>query len=71
MKLIKDALVLTPRLTVRECDTALLAQKGLNNKEIAEMMFVSEATVKFHLKSIYKKLGIRSRVQLNDYNLKR
>lgn len=71
MKAVKDALVLTPRLTARECDTALLAQKGLNNKEIAEMMFVSEATVKFHLKSIYKKLGIRSRVQLNDYNLKR
>lgn len=68
---IKKALSLEPMLTVREYEAALLVQKGLANKEIAEMLFVTEDTVKSHLKSIYRKLGIRSRLQLNDYDLKK
>lgn len=37
---------------------------GLSNKEISERIFVSEKTVKFHLTNIYKKLGVKTRVEL-------
>ncbi|WP_374029758.1 response regulator transcription factor [Bdellovibrio bacteriovorus] len=38
--------------------------KGYSNKEIAEMLFVTEKTVKFHLTNIYKKEDVKSRAQL-------
>ncbi len=43
-----------------------LAQ-GLSNKEIAAKLFVSEQTVKFHLRNIYRKLGIASRTEALRY----
>ena len=36
---------------------------GVSNKEIASRLFVSEGTIKFHLKHIYSKLGVASWVQ--------
>ena len=41
---------------------ALLA-KGLVNKQIAYDLGVSETTIKFHMRNIYRKLGARNRVQ--------
>ncbi|WP_158566782.1 helix-turn-helix transcriptional regulator [Actinomadura craniellae] len=43
--------------------TALVAQ-GLTNPQIADQMFVSAHTVKFHLRQVFRKLGIASRVEL-------
>ncbi|WP_396125325.1 response regulator [Arthrobacter sp. CJ23] len=51
-------------LSPRERDIFLLAAKGLGNGEMAESLFVSEATVKTHLRSVLTKLGVRTRLQL-------
>lgn len=40
-----------------------LLEKGLSNKAIAIQLRVSENTVKFHLKNIYKKLNVHNRVE--------
>jgi hypothetical protein len=42
-------------LSVRERDVFLLAAKGLSNGEMAQSLFVSEATVKTHLRSVLDK----------------
>jgi DNA-binding NarL/FixJ family response regulator len=42
----------------------VLAAKGLSNGEMAESLFVSEATIKTHLRSVLDKLELRTRLQL-------
>ncbi|MGD8387400.1 MAG: helix-turn-helix transcriptional regulator [Desulfobacteraceae bacterium] len=51
-------------LTTREIDVVSLASEGLRNAEIAERLFISAHTVDNHLKSVYRKLGVRSRALL-------
>jgi DNA-binding NarL/FixJ family response regulator len=50
-------------LTNREVEILVLVAKGKNNREIAEAIFVSENTVKAHLQSILRKLGVHSRIE--------
>jgi NarL family two-component system response regulator LiaR len=50
-------------LTSRERDVLALMVEGLNNNEIAERLFISLGTVKFHISNIFQKLGIDSRVE--------
>jgi DNA-binding NarL/FixJ family response regulator len=51
-------------LTERELDVALLVVDGASNKEVAEWLFVSVRTVEVHLGRVFRKLGVRSRVEL-------
>jgi len=51
-------------LTARETEVAGLVFEGLSNAEIASRLYVSEVTVKKHLKSIFEKQDVRSRTQL-------
>lgn len=58
------------RLTKREQDVLQLLVKGHSNKEMADLMFISEKTVKNHLTSIFRKLGVKDRTQAAVYALK-
>jgi DNA-binding NarL/FixJ family response regulator len=52
-----------------ERETAVLAAvaRGLSNREIGRQLWISEQTVKFHLRNIYRKLGISSRTEAARY----
>ncbi|GGY03969.1 transcriptional regulator [Streptomyces djakartensis] len=51
-------------LTERETQVAALVIKGHTNREVAATLFLSEKTVEYHLRRIYTKLSVRSRVEL-------
>lgn len=53
--------VTTSELTNREKQSLSLVVMGFTNQEIAQRLFLSEATVKSHLNSAYRKLGVHSR----------
>jgi len=50
-------------LTMREHDVLALVADGLSNREIAHALAISEHTVKFHLASIFGKLGVSTRTE--------
>jgi two-component system, NarL family, response regulator LiaR len=50
-------------LTEREREVLCLIVKGLSNNEIAERLYISLGTVKFHISNIFMKLGVESRVE--------
>ncbi|WP_042142812.1 response regulator transcription factor [Paucisalibacillus sp. EB02] len=54
-------------LSTRELEVLQLVAEGLSNREISETLFISEHTVKSHLKNILSKLHLDNRVQLASY----
>ncbi|GGK58323.1 response regulator transcription factor [Planomonospora sp. ID91781] len=56
-----------PRLTDREMEVLRLVAKGMNNREIAKQLFISENTVKNHVRNILDKLQLHSRMEAVVY----
>jgi len=55
--------VATPSLTQRELEIVTLAARGYTNAQIAERLWITRWTVKYHLANAYKKLGVSNRTQ--------
>ncbi len=60
----KPELELKEPLTAREREVASMVQAGIKNIEISEMLHISDATLRVHLRRIYRKLGIQGRAKL-------
>ena len=56
-----------PRLTERELEVLRLVARGLNNRDIAKQLFISENTVKNHIRNILEKLQLHSRMEAVVY----
>ena len=56
-----------PRLTDRELEVLRLVARGMNNREIAKELFISENTVKNHIRNILEKLQLHSRMEAVVY----
>jgi two-component system NarL family response regulator len=55
--------VAPPKLTDREMEVLKLVARGMNNRDIAKELFISENTVKNHVRNILEKLQIHSRME--------
>ena len=51
-------------VTKRELDVIQLVARGLRNKAIAEQLCVSDGTIKTHLRTIFRRLALKSRMEL-------
>ena len=58
------------RLTERELEVLRLVAKGLNNREVAKQLFISENTVKNHVRNILEKLQLHSRMEAVMYAMR-
>ena len=56
-----------PRLTDRELEVLRLVARGLNNRDIAKQLYISENTVKNHIRNILEKLQLHSRMEAVVY----
>jgi DNA-binding NarL/FixJ family response regulator len=54
-------------LTPREITILRAVASGLSNQEIGRSLWVSEQTIKFHLRNVYRKLGISNRIEAARY----
>ncbi|HXT36300.1 MAG TPA: response regulator transcription factor [Chloroflexota bacterium] len=57
-------------LTPREAEVLRLVARGFNNREIAERLVITEATVKTHTNNIFSKAGLRDRAQAVVYAIR-
>jgi DNA-binding NarL/FixJ family response regulator len=61
---LEDKFLLQRKLTKREYEVLELITRAMNNKEIAEKLYISDQTVGVHRKNIMRKLGVRNTVNL-------
>jgi DNA-binding CsgD family transcriptional regulator len=58
-------------LTAQELQIARFVAQGLSNRDVAAQLFLSPRTIDFHLRNVFRKLGITSRMQLTQLQLDR
>jgi DNA-binding NarL/FixJ family response regulator len=63
IKTIYDDRKKRPSLSEREIEIVRLVAKGFSNDELAERLHLSPDTIKVHLRHVYEKLGVESRVE--------
>jgi DNA-binding NarL/FixJ family response regulator len=51
-------------LTERETEVAMLVARGLSNRSIGELLYISQATAARHVANIFTKVGVTSRAPL-------
>jgi DNA-binding NarL/FixJ family response regulator len=59
-----------PRLTERETEVLRLVARGLNNRDIADRLYISDNTVKNHVRNILEKLQLHSRTEAAVYAIR-
>ena len=57
------------QLTAQELHIAQLVAAGRTNRDVAGQLFLSPSTIDFHLRNVYRKLGIASRMELARIDL--
>ena len=57
------------QLTAQEVHIAQLVAEGRTNRDVAGQLFLSPRTIDFHLRNVYRKLGIASRMELARIDL--
>ena len=62
-----DSMAYIESLTEREREILTLVAKGISNRQIGELLFITEGTVKNHMSNILSKLGLRDRTQAALY----
>ena len=63
---LKNPANLVEPLTERELDVVRFLPSRLTVREIADELYISQNTLKFHLKVIYRKLGVSSRAEASE-----
>ena len=63
-KTLKEEFIKDFSITKREQEIILALLDGKSNKELAETLFVSEKTIETHLANIYRKVGVKNRLEL-------
>jgi|tagenome__1003787_1003787.scaffolds.fasta_scaffold20971045_2 DNA-binding NarL/FixJ family response regulator len=64
---IADGVAERPLLTRRELEILRLVAEGRTNRDVAELLWVSDQTVKFHLANVYRKLGVKTRAEAVEW----
>lgn len=68
--ILNNSPVYDSKLTEKELEILKLISEGLNNKEIATVLFLSEGTIRNYISVILEKLNLRDRTQLTVYYIK-
>jgi len=53
----------TPKLSSRQLEILDLMESGKTNKQIAEVLGISQSTVKFHIAGLFRELNVRTRTE--------
>lgn len=67
MQGLEAALILKFKVTPRNAEIARLAVSGMTSMAIANMLFITEKTVKYHLTIVYKSANLKGRKDLLEF----